>query len=107
MRPEQEQELAQLKAETFQLREQLAARDALIGQLIERIQALEAKLAQDSHNSSKPPSSDGFVRSPKKRSQRKSSGKTPGGQNGHQGHALQQSEQPDTIVEHLPATCDH
>ncbi len=104
-----EEEVIQLKAEILQLHQQLATRDALIAQLVERLQSLEARLAQDSHNSSKPPSSDGFTRSrsPKKRSLRKASGQTPGGQNGHQGHALQQSDQPDTIVEHLPATCDH
>lgn len=38
---------------------------------MERFQALEAWLAQDSHNSSKPSSSNGFLRSPEKCSLRK------------------------------------
>ena len=50
-----EQELAQLRTENAQLREQLAARDTLMAHLVERLQALETRLAQDSHNSSKPP----------------------------------------------------
>jgi len=100
-----EQEIQNLKAENQSLREQLASRDTLIAQLVGRIQALEAQLSQDSHNSSKPPSSDGFARSPKKRSLRKISGKKPGGQAGHEGHTLQQVEQPDQVVEHVPHTC--
>ena len=105
MKPEEA--IEQLKAEILQLREQLAARDTLITQLVERLQNLEAQLAQNSQNSSKPPSSDGFLRSPKKRSLRKSSGQAPGGQSGHQGHALAQVEQPDTVIVHLPTTCDN
>lgn len=89
-----------------QLREQIATQAALIAQLVERIQALEERLSQDSHNSSKPPSSDGFVRSPKKRSLRKATGKKAGGQSGHQGHALQQVEHPDQIIEHFPGACE-
>jgi len=101
-----EQELEQLRAENTQLREQLASQAALITQLVERIQTLETRLAQDSHNSSKPPSSDGFKRSPKKRSLRKASEKKPGGQAGHQGQSLKQSENPDAIIEHLPTCCE-
>jgi transposase len=108
-----EQELEQLKSENAQLgeqvacqREQIASQDTLIGQLVERIQVLEARLSQDSHNSSKPPSSDGFVRSPKNRSLRKASGKKAGGQTGHTGHALKQVEEPDQIIEHFPQECE-
>ncbi|NWJ47035.1 MAG: hypothetical protein HXX08_14325, partial [Chloroflexi bacterium] len=80
-----EEQLAQLQNDYAQLEAKAASQAALIAQLIERIQTLEARLSQDSHNSSKPPSSDGFKRSPKKRSLRKSSGKKPGGQPGHEG----------------------
>lgn len=101
-----EQRISELETENAQLREQIASRDALIAQLVERIQALEERLSQDSHNSSKPPSSDGFVRSPKKRSLRKASGKKAGGQSAHQGHTLQQVEHPDEIIEHFPTECE-
>jgi transposase len=101
-----EERIKQLETANAQLREQIGSRDALIAQLVERIQALEERISQDSHNSSKPPSSDGFVRPPKKRSLRKASGKKAGGQNGHVGHALQQVEHPDEIIEHFPSECE-
>jgi len=74
-------------ARTAELEAQLAARDALTAVIeaqvrlaLERISELEAKLAQNSRTSSKPPSSDpsGAVRRPGEPSDRK-----PGGQPGH------------------------
>src|ERR1700712_1105694 len=88
----------QLEAENADLKRQLA-------QLLERVAQLEAQLALNSHNSSKPPSSDAFVRPPKKRSLRKASGKKPGAQPGHEGHTLSWNDQPDQIVDHLPQQC--
>ena len=88
----------QLEAENTALKSQLA-------QLLERVAQLEAQLALNSRNSSKPPSSDAFVRPPKKRSLRKASGKKPGAQPGHEGHTLSWNDQPDQIVDHLPEQC--
>jgi transposase len=45
-------------------------KDALIIDLVRRLNEIEAKLEKDSHNSSKPPSSDGLRRKPKPKSQR-------------------------------------
>ena len=103
-----EEQLEQLKSENAQLREQLATQEALIAQLVERIQSLEGRLAQDSHNSSKPPSSDLYKRSPKKRSLRKVSGKKAGGQTGHLGQALRQvgAEEIDRVLVHRPKQCE-
>src|SRR5260370_33407361 len=76
------------------LREQVAL-------LSEQVQALEARLAKDSHNSSKPPSSDGLAR--KTQSLRRTSGKKPGGQLGHRGQTLRLVAESDGVVAHRPA----
>ncbi len=69
-------------------------------QLLERVARLETQLAQNSHNSSKPPSADGFKRPAKKQSQstRKTTDRNPGGQPGHPGNSLVWNEQPDHII---------
>ena len=72
--------MRQLEAEHAALREQLAEALAIFRQALERIHELEGQLAKDSHNSSKPPSSDGPRR--KRRSQRQKSAKPTGGQEG-------------------------
>jgi transposase len=65
---------------------------ATIRTLEGRIQALEDQLAKDSHNSSKPPSSDGLKKKPK--SMRHKSGKKSGGQEGHAEHRLESVANP-------------
>ena len=50
-----DERMAQLEAENAWLREQLTV-------ALARVQDLEARLAKDSHNSGKPPSSDGLTR---------------------------------------------
>jgi transposase len=68
-----------------------------------RIAELERRLGKDSHNSSKPPSSDGLRR--RTHSQRKPSGKKSGGQKGHPGVTLSLVAEPDSLVSHRPADC--
>jgi transposase len=63
-----------------------------------RVSHLEAILAKDSHNSSKPPSSNGFKRPPK--SLRLKSGRKAGGQAGHAGNTMRQVANPDHTVIH-------
>jgi transposase len=92
-----------LIAENARQREQIAELVAQNGALAARIQELEARLAKDSHNSSKPPSSDGLAR--KTKSLRRRSGKKPGGQLGHRGETLRLVATPDTVVEHRPSVC--
>src|SRR5579864_3635521 len=91
-----EERIAELEATIAQLREQIAVQGAYICDL-------EARLAKDSHNSSKPPSSDGLKR--KMKSLRQKSGKKPGGQLGHRGETLHLVATPDAVVEHRPAVC--
>lgn len=71
-----------------------------------RIQALEDQLAKDSHNSGKPPSSDGLKRKVK-RGRRRSSGKKSGGQEGHKGHRLEKVSKPTHIQVHSVKQCEH
>lgn len=85
---------------------------ALIQQLIAqnkaletRVRELEAQIAKNSSNSGKPPSSDGLKKPSKTKSQRETSGKKPGGQNGHMGRTLEQVEEPDHIITHSPKAC--
>lgn len=75
---------------------------SLVTRLVDRISHLEAQLSKDSHNSSKPPSTD-MPRRPK--SLREKSGRRPGGQKGHPGHTLEMSEVPDVILSHAPTHC--
>jgi transposase len=91
-----EDRIAQLETENAALREQVRV-------LLTRVRDLEARLAKDSHNSSKPPSSDGLAR--KTHSLRRRSGQKPGGQIGHPGETLPLAATPDAVVEHRPAVC--
>ena len=67
--------------------------------LEDRIRDLEGKMAKNSGNSSKPPSSDGLDKKPKiPGSQREKTGRKPGGQKGHPGTTLVPHLSPDRVV---------
>jgi transposase len=95
--------LANLTAENARQREQIAALVAQNTALAAQVQELQARLAKDSHNSSKPPSSDGLGR--KTKSLRRRSGKKAGGQVGHRGETLRLVAVPDAVVQHRPTIC--
>lgn len=86
-----------------------AAVEALQGQvavLTSRVEELEARLRENSRNSSRPPSSDGLAKPPPKpRSRRRRSGRKPGGQPGSEGHHLAQVVDPDEVVSYEPGVC--
>src|SRR6056297_2315384 len=84
----------------------------LVLMLWDRVEALEAKVAQlerNSRTSSKPPSSDSgnFTNPPKPKSLRRKSGRKPGGQKGRRGDTLEQVADPDHVVEHRLGEKDH
>jgi transposase len=87
----------------------LKQQDAKIRALEERLAVLEDRSRQNSSNSSKPPSSDGYNK-PAPKSLRSSSGRRSGGQNGHPGRTLKAVAKPDHVMIHplqLCLGCDH
>lgn len=93
------------------MQQRLAQQDELIAalqqQVVEQqqlIQGLRDQLAKDSHNSGKPPSSDGLKRR-KTRSLRQKGERPKGGQPGHQGETLKMVAEPDHIERHLVSVC--
>ena len=108
-------ENAQLRAENAQLRAAetrwQAQQEELRRQLQawqEQVQELQRRLGLDSSNSGKPPSSDGPAKPPaarRTRSQRGRSGKRSGGQPGHKGTTLSQTDTPDQVQAHWPSGC--
>ena len=96
--------MAEQAVRIAELKEVLAERDAVIDEL-------RSRLSQNSRNSSRPPSSDGYSKPPaekskKKRSLRRRSGRRPGGQSEHPGHHLERREVPDDEIVHPLERCD-
>jgi len=71
-----------------------------------RQQALEDRLAKNSSNSGKPPSSDGYNK-PSPKSLRKRHKRKSGGQPGHLGYTLKAVEHPDREEVHRVSHCHH
>jgi predicted RNase H-like nuclease (RuvC/YqgF family) len=90
-------EMARLSAEHRQVIAENEHLRKQVEELSKRVHELEGRLAKDSHNSSKPPSTDGYAKK-RRRSLRESSGKKAGGQVGHQGRTLSLVETPDEII---------
>ena len=81
------------------LQAQLAAQQVMI-------QELQDQLAKDSHNSGKPPSSDGLKK--RRRQSLRQSGQWPrGGQPGHKGQTLTQVAEPHHVILHTLQDCPH
>jgi transposase len=96
--------------------EELASLVAVQAAMIERLEAriveqdaeiaeLKRRLAANSTNSSRPPSSDGLARKPAPKSLRKATGRKPGRAKGDPGGRLEQVTDPDRIVDHHPEAC--
>lgn len=86
--------------------------DQMLEQLVAlaaRVEELERQRSTDSHNSSKPPSSDPpgshSSPSPRTKSLRKPTGRKSGGQPGHPGATLKMTAKPDRVEVHSPEAC--
>lgn len=71
-----------------------------------RLAELDALIAKDSHNSSRPPSTDPLAHK-RTQSLRRPSGKGVGGQPGHPGHTRLRLQKPTRVIVHRPAQCRH
>ena len=78
--------------------------DARIHSLEQSVKLLEDRLAKNSRNSGKPPSTDGYQK-PSPKSLREKSGRRSGGQPGHDGHTLARAEKPDFVERHKVDVC--
>ncbi|MFH2142420.1 MAG: IS66 family transposase [Bacteroidota bacterium] len=87
-----------------ELKEEIAMLKLQIKYLIEENEKL--RYPKNSNNSSIPPSKD-ENRITKTKSLRKSNGRKPGGQTGHEGSTLTMTDIPDEIIEHKPQFCNH
>ena len=103
-----------LQEDKVRLEEEIAEYKSNVAVLEQRISDLDRSSKLNSHNSSKPPSSDGLsketVDKKKKKEKRTKSSRTKsdrksGGQAGHKGTTLNQVENPDQIVDHTPDQC--
>lgn len=80
--------------------------DAMNDAIADLKQLMEEKNRRGSRNSSMPPSSEGYQKPNRKRSVRESSGRKPGGQQGHKGHGLAKVAADETKpVYHYPKEC--
>ena len=70
----------------------------------ELIQQMQDQLAKDSHNSGKPPSSDGLKKG-RQKSLRQTGKRRRSGQRGHKGRTLMQVSEPDHVIVHKLAGC--
>lgn len=77
----------------------------LVSRLESRVQELEEQLSKDSHNSHKPPSSDGLRKRIAKSAMSKKRNLKRGGQKGHNGKTLDMVAMPDEVVRLLPTQC--
>ena len=115
---ERGERLAVLESDLEERDARIAVLEGEVEEREERIVELEAvicelrgRLAENSRNSSRPPSSDGLAKEPaeksnKKRSLRRRSGRKPGGQSGHAGRHLERREVPDDEQMHPLERCE-
>jgi transposase len=95
----------ELAAENAALRAEVSELTAVLAQAVARIAELEARLNQNSKNSSRPPSSDSPFVKPAPKSLRGKSSRRPGRPDGQPGVTLSQVETADVVEVHEPPVC--
>ncbi len=103
---EQQGVIARLQEHALEQQGQITALQQQGSEQQELIQELRDQLAKDSHNSSKPPSSDG-LKKPRPKSLRAKGQRPLGGQPGHKGGTLKMVPEPDHEVVHEATHCPH
>jgi transposase len=98
--------ITRLKSQIEKLQAEVSQLHADNFRLGRRNSELEALVVKDSHNSSRPSSTD-LPWAKRTKSLRRPSGRRPGGQTGHHGSTLRLSPYPTCVVEHRPGTCRH
>jgi transposase len=97
-------EIDRLQTRIAHLQQELGTEQHLNFQLTRRNSELEARLVKDSHNSSRPPSSD-HPAVKRTKSLRRPSGKRPGGQVGHSGRTRPLVARPWRVIRHRAPRC--
>ncbi|MCR5089427.1 MAG: DUF6444 domain-containing protein, partial [Oscillospiraceae bacterium] len=92
-----------LEALIEELKEQLVVQATQNAELNEKLD----KRKRDSHNSSKPPSSDGYSKPNPKSLKSGSTGRNPGGQKGHPGKSMKIESEIDDRQPHYPPQCEN
>jgi transposase len=99
-------EIGRLQHQITRLKQELRETRSDNHRLLRRNTELEALSTKDSHNSSRPPSTDPPW-AKRTKSLRRLSGRRPGGQAGHPGYTLRLRQQPTRVVVHRPKQCRH
>ncbi len=100
------EDIGRLKHQIARLKAALGEARGEVDWLRRRNTELEQLVAKDSHNSSRPPSTDPPW-AKRTKSLRRPSGRRVGGQPGHAGRTLRLTQKPHRVVTHRPARCRH
>ena len=99
-----EEENRRIEEENKIFREVLEMKGLQPNGILEERKELLRKVNMNSKNSSKPPSSDGYLK-PSPKSLRVRTGRKKGGQPGHKGHGIVVPHEPDEFIDHYPDRC--
>jgi hypothetical protein len=100
------EDIGRLKHQVLRLKAALGEARGEVDWLRRRNTELEQLVTKDSHNSSRPPSTDPPW-AKRTKSLRRPSGRRVGGQPGHAGPTLRLTQKPQRVITHRPARCRH